>query len=192
MKKTILIIVAALATAFTASAQDYETPANEISLGAGYVTHPFIGIGFGNAFGGIFDGDTNDENSLGAYSLTYMHNINNRFGVGATASYEYMYKNAKDGKKYTENFVAVMPTARAYWFRHKAFGMYSRVAAGVALNLAKGYSATTGEKENETQVLFGFQLAPVSMEVGSNKVSGFLELGWGYQGLVNVGVKFGL
>lgn len=191
MRKKMFIAAAMLAAAFTASAQDYEAPSNEVSVSVGYATHPHVALTFGDAFGGIIDGDASPENSLGSYGLTYMHNFNNRFGVGATTSYEYIYKNAKDGKKYSENFFTVMPTARAYWFRHNKFGMYSRLAAGVALNCSKGYVKGTGEEKTQTDVLFGFHLAPVSMEFGSNKVSGFLELGWGYQGVVNAGVKFG-
>lgn len=191
MKKYLFIVAAVFATAFTASAEDYETPANEISASVGYFTHPHVALTFGDAFGGIIDGDASAESTFGSFGLTYMHNINSRFGVGATTSYEYIYKNAKDGKKYTENFITVMPTARAYWFRHKSFGMYSRLAAGVALNCSKGYVKDLGKEKTETDVLFGFHLAPVSMEFGSNKASGFLELGWGYQGIVNAGVKFG-
>ncbi|MCQ2287680.1 MAG: hypothetical protein MJZ74_01095 [Muribaculaceae bacterium] len=191
MKKYLFIAAALFAAAFTASAEDYETPANEISASVGYFTHPHVALTFGDAFGGIIDGDASPENSVGSFGLTYMHNFNNRFGVGATTSFEHIYKNAKDGKKYTENFITVMPTARAYWFRHKSFGMYSRVAAGVALNCSKGYVKDTGKEKTDTDVLFGFHLAPVSMEFGSNKVSGFLELGWGYQGIFNAGVKFG-
>lgn len=191
MKKILLVAVALFAAVFTTNAQDYETPSDEISVSVGYFTHPHVALTFGDAFGGIIDGDASSENSLGSFGVTYMHNLNKRFGMGATTSYEYIYKNAKDGKKYTENFITVMPTVRAYWFRHNHFGMYSRLAAGVALNCSKGYVNGTGEEKSQTDVLFGFHLAPLSMEFGSSKVSGFLELGWGYQGIVNAGVKFG-
>lgn len=191
MKKYLFIVAALFATVFTANAEEYETPSDEISVSVGYFTHPHVALTFGDAFGGIIDGDASSENSLGSFGVTYMHNLNKRFGLGATTSYEYIYKNAKDGKKYTENFITVMPTVRAYWFRHNHFGMYSRLAAGVALNCSKGYVNGTGEENSQTDVLFGFHLAPVSMEFGSSKVSGFLELGWGYQGIVNAGVKFG-
>lgn len=192
MRRIITLVVATFATVLSVSAHKYETPENEIAVGVGLGTHAYIGVAFGNALADAIKGEGGSENSIGAYSLTYLHNLNKHIAVGATGLYEYMYSESDDGEKSSESFITVMPTARAYWFRTKSFGMYSRVAAGVSFSMFEDYKdGSTTELENKNKALFAFHVAPVSFEVGSNKFSGFLELGYGYQGFVNAGLKFG-
>lgn len=192
MKKIVSIAVALFTTILSAGAQTYETPKNEISVSVGLATHQFISVAFGDAFASIISGDNGGENSYGAYSLTYLHNCSKHIAVGATATFEHTYKDSKHfEKKFSDNFLAVMPTARAYWFRNKTIGMYSRLAAGVAFNFYDKLKDDASSTESKSDLLFAFHAAPVSLEVGSNKVSGFLELGYGYQGIVNAGIKIG-
>lgn len=195
MKKIITTAAVFFATILNVNAQSYETPDNEISLSVGLPTHPFLGVAFGDAFSSIITDDNGSESSYGAYSLTYLHNCSKHIAVGAAATFEHTSKDTKKGPSISDNFLAVMPTARAYWFRNKSFGMYSRLAAGVAFNfyddLKYNSNNTDTEKESKTDMLFAFQLSPVSFEFGSNKVSGFLELGYGYQGIFNAGIRLG-
>lgn len=192
MKKILLLAVALFVAAIYADAQEYEYPDNEIAIGVGFGTHPFIGVAFGDAFAGAIDRSDCSDSTVGAYSVTYLRNLSKHFAVGATAVYEYMYTENKKNEKLSENFITAMPTARAYWFRSKGFGMYSRLAAGVSFQLSEDYKdSSKTEKENHCDAHFAFHAAPVACEFGSNKISGFLELGYGYQGFVNAGVKFG-
>lgn len=47
-------------------------------------------------------------------------------------------------------------------------------------------------KDSKTEIGFAWQASPVGIEIGNNQVSGFLEGGFGYQGMVIAGVRFGL
>lgn len=190
MKKILTIAALTLAAVLTANASSYEPPKNEISISYGYGTHPEIALDFASAFADAIVGSNSSEEGCGVFSLTYMRNLNKNIGLGATLSYENLYKKDSNNEKYNENFLAIMPTARAYWFRSKMFGMYSRVAAGIALNIYDDYDANDG-KVTKSGTEFAFHFAPVSMEIGSNKICGFLELGYGYQGIFNAGIKVG-
>lgn len=192
MKRIILLAVAVYAFAFNANAQGYEMPDNEVSVNVGYGTHPHLALSFSEVFLAII-GDAGSDKSTGAYSAMYLRNLNKHFAVGASATYEDIYRiSKKENKRYDQNFITFMPTVRAYWFRGKYFGMYSRAAAGVSLNFYEGFKdGSTSEKQNKCDTFFAFQLAPVSFEVGSNKVSAFVELGYGFQGFGNAGIRLG-
>lgn len=184
MKTTLLTVLFFCASVFSASAQDYEMPENEIMIGGGVPTATLLA----ESLGDVLSGDTKTN---GAYSFTYLHNLNKRFSVGASAVFEDIYCETKT-KKVHSDYLSIMPTARAYWFRGKTFGMYSRLAVGVSFDFYKKGATDDDPGEDATAVDYAFQASAVCLEVGSNKVSGFLELGYGYQGIFQVGVKFGL
>ncbi len=184
MKSTFLTVFLFCAAMFSASAQSYEMPKNEILVGGGYGTATLFAESLGDVF-------TGNDDSYGAYSITYLRNLNKHFSVGATAMFEDIYCETKT-KKVHSDYLALMPTSRAYWFRGKYFGMYSRLAAGMSVNFYKKGVTEEAPGENATAVDFAFQASPVCLEAGTSKISGFLELGYGYQGIFHVGVKFGL
>ena len=74
-----------------------------------------------------------------------------------------------------------MPLAKFRWFTNPKFGMYSKIAFGAGI-------VPGGEEEN-LQVSFAGQLSPVGMQFGGGNVSGILELGYGMQGIVTLGIK---
>ncbi len=192
MKKILYIFSLLCTVALGANAQDYETPSNEISVSWGLGSGPMIA----DAFASGLTGSTEYGMQTGNISAQFMHNLNKTIGIGVTASFEGL--SAKKTDEMTEdlsnNYITIMPTARAYWFRKSMFGMYSRAAAGVTFNSFDYLNAKDGKtvKDSESEVSFAWQVSPVGIEIGSNKVSGFLEGGFGYQGLVIAGVRIGL
>lgn len=192
MKKILLLIVIACASILGVDAQEYETPKNEMSVSWGIGTVPHLIVGFSDALSAALAGNNASEKSYGVFSAQYLHNINKRYAVGVVFAAEYVYKEGKDSDKHDEDFFTLMPTARAYWFRGKSFGMYSRVALGVSMNIYEVPSVGKERTQIHSDTHLAYHAAPVAIEVGSNKFAGFLELGYGYQGIVNAGVKFGL
>jgi hypothetical protein len=67
------------------------------------------------------------------------------------------------------------------WFNREHLGMYSKLSLGLTL-------AINGQCE--AMLLPAFQTSAVSMEFGGKALRGFLETGWGNQGLLNFGMKF--
>lgn len=191
MKRIFTLPVVLLAVICSASAQSFDRPKNEIMVSMGIATHPEIGLDFADVFLGGLVSDS-DVESDGAFAITYLRNMNKTLAWGVTGSYEHLNQKL-DNETFYENFLAVMPTVRAYWFRTKYFGMYSRLAAGLALNMYDTYAGkgTSSTKENKCDAYMAFHAAPVSVELGTSKFSGFMEIGYGYQGIVNLGVKVG-
>lgn len=187
MKRIFFLAVALFVAAIGANAQDNETPKDEIALSWSYGTFPHIIEGISDVFVDLSSGGSVSTNSIGAIGVGYMHNFNDVVGLGAVASYEYIYsKNSETSTKHGENYLTVMPTLKASWHRRSGYSLYSRVALGAALEM---YDAN-GESKSETQ--FAFQLTPIALQVGKGKIHGFFELGFGYQGILTAGVSFGL
>lgn len=114
---------------------------------------------------------TKDDSPRFTTYVQYLYNLNAHIGVGAVASLE----NLGDG----DHGYTVMPVLRAYWFNHEHFGMYSRVGIGIV----------KPNKDDGVNVMW--DLSPVGLDFGSQKVRGFVEgPTWGGLGVVNAGVKF--
>lgn len=179
-----------------AKASDYECPQHEISVGYGVVGVTDIATIFGNMFAGAFTGEVDELNTTGEISAQYLYNFNNTWSIGCAAMYTGTTAYNKERTcKQTDSFIALMPTVRATWFHSSHFGMYSRAAIGGLIDFANttNTGSTNGtKKESSTSGNVAFQVSPVCMEFGSNKVSGFLELGFGMQGMFMAGVRVGL
>lgn len=194
MKKAFSILAGMLLMCSTGvSAQDYEQPKHEISVGYGAIGATDIISIFGDGIVGTISGNIDELNTTGEISAQYLYNLNKTWGIGVGATFsETDGKNKEKTYKQKSDYLIVMPTVRANWFRGNYFGMYSRVAAGVyaAFNSAK---TTDGKvpSDSSNEVGFAFQLSPIGLEIGSRKVCGYIEGGFGYQGMIMAGLRLG-
>lgn len=178
------------------SRQGYEFPPNEISLSYGRVSYPEIALTIGGALGaGLSLGTATPSRmiSTGAISLEYQRYVHSVVAVGAVASYEHyiMRFDKREGTDadgnpvYTEgetqhhNVLGVMPSLKLLWFNRPHFSMYSKVAAGLLLVV-----------NDKTSPSVAFQLSPVCADFGGRLCRGFVDLGFGCQGMVAAGVRF--
>ena len=81
------------------------------------------------------------------------------------------------------HYPAIMATSKFVWFNHGRFGMYSKLSLGMMLLL-------DGKDEDKPIPMLAGQASAICMEFGGKALRGFLETGWGNQGLLNIGVKF--
>ena len=188
MKKFICIALSVFVTVFT-----YGQKKNEIILSYSQVTLPQTAYFVAGIFGVAFTaGHFTFENTrpYGALGLEYDRNVNNWFTYGAVGVVDYIssdsYNVDGDGNKtykgkFSFGYVSLMPLAKFRWFTNPKFGMYSKIAFGAGI-------VPGGEEEN-LQVSFAGQLSPVGMQFGGGNVSGILELGYGMQGIVTLGIK---
>ena len=164
---------------------------NEFGVSYSQFTVPQFVYVFGGVLGIAFSmGSFTLENMVlpGALSLEYTHYVNDTFGFGGTVTGEFMTADKYTGKdenrqysgKFNMAFCSVMPHAKAYWFNNPHFGMYSKLAAGIG---------GTIQNEGDPSVTFAFQVSPVSMDFGGDALRGYLELGFGMQGIVTLGIK---
>ena len=193
-----LLVISGLMAAPSAQAQSsgWDGAHNEISASYGV---SLIGTTIGavvnkaNTLFGFLDGTdyvtVKNGGSKGIINLGYNYQFNKTVGVGLDGGFNRMSINLSDetGKltAAAANVFTVMTTGKFNWFRKPVFGMYSKIGAGVMIVSGKLMEDQTLSK---TLVLPTGHLSLVGMEVGRG-FCGFLELGAGFEGIVQVGIR---
>lgn len=127
----------------------------------------------------------------GVLNLGYAYQLNKTISVGAAVGMNRMSVKLEDktGKlnAASAGIYTLMGTAKFDWFRTKSdiFGMYSKVGLGV---MAMHGELVEDQSLSGTLWLPTGHLSLVGLEVGKG-FSGFMELGMGMQGIVQVGIK---
>lgn len=188
MKKVLCFVLSVLVTVFS-----YGQKKNEIILSYSQVTLPQTAFFVAGIFGVAFTaGHFTFENTkpYGALAFEYDRNVNNWFTYGGVAVIDYITSDAynvdRDGNKtyngvFNFGYFSVMPLAKFRWFTNPKFGMYSKAAFGPGL--------VFGGEEGDLQISYAGQLSPVCMQFGGGNLSGILELGYGMQGIVTLGIR---
>lgn len=80
--------------------------------------------------------------------------------------------------------LAIVPSVRLYWFNNEAFGMYSKIGAGMLF--------TIGDRctRDKSRLNFAFYGAPIGMEGGNDKVRGYLEISLGLEAGVKINLPY--
>jgi opacity protein-like surface antigen len=201
MKKTIVIALltaVAFLTAPAARAQVMPVPHNEISVSYGVAvigsmlrTNSNMVFRVMNILDPTFNTVVDTRGGWGYINLGYSYQFNKTVGVGITGGYMIggIKMNLRDDTGSVTvaegNLITIMNTGKFNWFRKPVFGMYSKVGLGVMIFPGK---LVGDELLKKTFVLPTGQLSAVGMEVG-NHFCGFLELGVGFQGIVQAGIR---
>jgi len=170
-------------------------------------------LGYMITLGGVDLTDkTKKDDTVGpAINLQYLYCITPKVKVGGSLTYQRtstkLMAADKDGNyhdiaKATNDYFTVMPVVKGMWAENKHIGFYSKAAAGICI-AHNGAKMIGGAKENKPGEVtdeiksdkgtrFGYQISPLGFEAGSRNFRGFLELGYGFQGFVQLGavVKF--
>lgn len=80
--------------------------------------------------------------------------------------------------------LAIVPSVRLYWFNNKAFGMYSKLGAGMLFTIGDKCSS------DNRRVHFAFYGAPIGMEGGNDVVRGYLEISLGLEAGIKINLPF--
>lgn len=164
---------------------------NEVNVSYGYFSLPQLAVMMGDILGAAIITPIGNEklsnmSSTGAIGLEYTRYLRSgRASFGAVLSYEgcnttFVDKNDESKiRKENEHFITVMPTAKVMWFNRKGFGMYSRAGVGVTMMMSP----------KSANAMVALQISPIGMDFGGSRVRGFIEGGFGTQGIVNAGIK---
>lgn len=202
MKKIIIALAAVLAMATSVNAQQiYNTNSwssldspHSISVGYGLSA---IGIAF-NAVSNLFsfaDELFDEEISIngggtGFINLNYDYQLNRTFTIGGNFGFNRMSLDLKDNTgsitAASLNMFTIMVESRIYWFNKPSVGMYSKPALGVMI--ANGNVMESNDAQ--TICLPTGHLSLVGVEFGGDTVRGFSELGAGFQGFLQLGLRF--
>ena len=199
MKRLLSSVILLIISNFVCLAQT-DKSRHEISVSYGYVTIPqavdLIGTVAGEVLGGLLVWIADvfapgvqeypkiiDNGGTGGISLQYLYSLNRTIKLGGTVCYESTWGEWSNGSDYIVHYPAIMATSKFIWFNHEHFGMYSKLSLGLMLIL-------DGKNEDKPIPMLAAQASSVCMEFGGKALRGFLETGWGNQGLLNFGVKF--
>ena len=169
MKKIILALIAMVAVAVGASAQA------QLQLGyGGYTQMDATDMHDGGAI----------NNAWGALTAGVNFKAAPNFYLGATYTFSSAsFKHSDDNTYYH----VLMLNGRYNYWRNSIVTLYGHVGIGVDIS-----HITYGDNA-ENKAYFAFQASPLGAEVGLTRVTSiFGELGFGAQGLLQVGFRFNL
>ena len=218
MKRIKFAILALALAAPLASAQQARTyMPDEVGISYGRVSLPGIAMTAGAVLGTVFSAgiaEADEFSVSGAISGEYYHWFGPHFSVGGVGVFEsatlrfksYQGKDSDGGKIYEQgdpthdSFVSLMPAVKWRYLARPAFGMYMKAAAGLAANIQSSVERRTEGSSGEVVTTttpaevsagFAFQLTALGIEFGGARLRGFAELGFGMQGIVLAGMKWG-
>lgn len=174
LKKLLLCVAVAAASLFsTASAQNAEFT---ISYG-GYTQMDATNM---------HDSWHHVNNAWGALNAGLNFKVARNIWLGP--SYTFSTTTTEGGPEHSNiAYHAVMLNGRYHYYRNSIVTLYAKLGLGVEFS----YMQPRGG-DNYTKAYCAYQITPVGAQVGiSRNVALFGELGFGAQGVVQVGFKFG-
>lgn len=171
MKKLLFSLMAVVAIAFGASAQRAQF---QIGYG-GYTMMDACDMANG--------GDVNT--AWGAVTAGVNFNVAPNFYVGAT--YTFSSASYKDHGGNNAYYHVILLNGRYDYYRNSIVTLYGHLGLGV------DFTHMAGRHWSDNKAYFAMQASPLGAEVGLSRVTSiFGEVGFGAQGLVQVGVRFNL
>lgn len=191
MKRFIIFLAALMlsSAAFGQKVDGYGIPANNINvqvsdaLGEGVISA--FAVAIAASASAIFKQDPNTEmvGWIPFVSTGYeYHFADTRWNVGGEAGYWHIGARTKDSGVVLHNHIAAIAATGKIFYKP---GGICKLYGGV--NLGLGIVRST-----EVQFFPAFQVNPIGMRLGSEKIAFLLELGIGYRGIVQAGVTLGL
>lgn len=149
---------------------------------------------------GIEDAITGTKRSDSKYSLVYGFGYRygiNRFRVGAdlgfgmSSSKLALVGESAPSIKEKELRLLILPTAEFVYYKRRLIELYGSAAAGMNFTrhsespISKG-----GSSKANLSSSFAYQVNPIALRVGNDRVGGFVEAGLGTKGFLTAGVSF--
>ncbi|MFS4467506.1 hypothetical protein [Maribacter sp. 2210JD10-5] len=125
---------------------------------------------------------------------SYKHAINDNIMLGGTVAFERVTDNAisgnkKIGERDSKTYTAALE-AEYYYISQTFIRLYSGLGAGYSFNKQEFTSTDSTIKNQEEKFNhFNFHVNALGIRVG-NALAAFAEVGFGYKGIVNVGLSY--
>lgn len=191
--KRIIVILAALmlsSAAFGQKADGYGIPTNSINIqasdGLGETFMAGLVMAFAQTARAIFKQDQNEEitgwKPFMSAGYDY-HFADTRWIVGGEAGYWNIgVRNKETGNTRYSHVATLAATSKIFYKPGGSFKLYGGVNLGVGVASGSG----------DDSFFPAFQVNPIGMRWGSEKVAFVLELGVGYRGIIQTGINIGL
>ena len=191
MKRLITIIILLIVFTGSIKAQDR---AHEISVSVGAGTiYDFLEL-YSDVFATVFTlgyyQETNQTNSP-AIGVSYKYYLTKRFSLGGDFTYQSMTADAVTGGNpagtIDKAYYSLAARADFNYIAKPVFKLYSGIGLGYCQYNQKYSPIDGGSQDTSDAGLLAVQLNAIGLKFGG-KLGGFLELGYGYRGVVNVGL----
>jgi len=169
---------------------------NEIDFSSG------IGSGTGvfNISDWLMGNDFRPSKPAFTYSISYSHYLKHHISLGfalcyfadqGTNKYQNSLFNSSDsilGTYKRQTFIIAPEASFPYYIEH-GFKLYVRVNIGMRFSYEEfNYYSSTHYQSSDHQLFMPVaQITPLAMRFGTH-VGGFVEFGWGYKGMINLGL----
>ena len=197
MKKAILIaLVAAFCCPVLAQEKEKERYRNdEISIGYGF--HPISGDEFLPAYSNVY----HYLDKVGAFHGSYTHFINEMVGIGGTYCFDYReidyrYQGINTYNPLVCNLYeschSLMGHVKINCISKKHFTLYAKANAGLCFwgyRLEEFQPELFGVNLPSKHCCFAWQAA-AGIELGNERLAGFLQWGVGMEGNYNIGIRY--
>ncbi len=167
-------------------------PAHEIGVSYGIGSNTLFVEVLADVIGAIFGSSAQDTRLVGPVGAEYFYNVSRMVGLGGVGTFTHCYSNQyrkeeKTGSRAINSY-SLMPAVKLNWLRRDSWGLYSKLAAGASY-VSVGYDDPSEDPDGS--VIFNFQASLLGVEVGRG-LRGFMEAGWGEQGLLLFGLRYRL
>lgn len=159
-------------------------PRHEIYAGYGVLSFPALM----ESLTGIFGNAGKTKRGYGPVQVGYNYLLSEKWSIGVLGSYTSFTSRYTDSGDidYRHRYYSVMPRVDGYWVRQEKLLLYSGIAVGTCAY--RDYDDQTGETDKYSSV--AGHLNVFGMRIRAGKKTGFFtEFGYGFNGLINVGVN---
>lgn len=196
-QKYLLVSIFALFALGNVNGHAESAKSGELGFGYGVGTSNEIGDLISDVLISSFGTTAENHKYSGAAYLNYSYRANSNLLVGAEVAFERIRKdifrsNTNEGKQ-NDNAYTVAATAKYIYKENAKFRMYSGAAVGYT-NIRREFNPRAESnlnKASESDSNFGFQITGIGFRFGS-KLALDAELGFGYKGILNVGLSYQL
>lgn len=154
-----------------------------------------LGMGLSDA---VLGSKRTDQTFSMVYGVGYRYALG-RFKVGGDLGFSQSKskltlsgESSPSLKERELNFL-VLPTAEFTYFKRNIVELYGSASAGVSLSKHTETGLTEAGKNTASKpsltTAFAYQVNPIAVRVGNDRVGGFLEAGFGNKGFVTAGIS---
>lgn len=152
--------------------------------------HYYLGEGGGWTHGSIFL----------IRNVHYYYNFNRRLAVGGSLSYTSSsaghsgYVDFHGEGEMKQSSYIIMPEIKWIWTDYRYMRLYMRGGCGLYMQTQRFksdfYDSSILKRENRTVWMPAYQISPLGIEIGSNRLCFFTEMGYGLNGILQMGLIF--
>lgn len=194
-------------TSFTAQAQSSKDADTEKKHSIRFTASDGLTLGGASIWGiGLSDAllgnKRSEQKATGVFGLGYRYRIK-RFRVGLDAGVAQVSSvvtlsgdKSRSIKEKELNFL-VLPTVEYVYLKRNLFELYGSASAGFNFvrHSEKGYTELgklNVQPKASLSTELAYQVNPIGVRVGNQRIGGFVEAGLGYRGFVTAGLTLGI